>query len=240
MARSPVTASLDARPPGLEGIGLFQGVDPETRSEIARQCRWRRCAADEQVLDRDSDSREVWFVAQGMARVVIYTASGREVALAEVSSGDYFGELAAFDGSPRSASVLAVTDCWIAALPAARFLALLESHPALALDVMRRMANTIRTATDRIVALSTLGANNRVQADVLRLAVAAGPAPDGQARIVPIPVHGDIASRVSTTRETVARVLSDLARKGVITRERDALVVHDMDRLRQLVEDASG
>lgn len=238
MARSPASVPLDPRPPGLDGIALFGDLDPATRADFARLCRWRRCSADEQILDRDSDSREVWFVAQGTVRVVIYTASGREVALAEVTAGDYFGELAAFDGSPRSASVLAVTDCWVAALPAGRFLALLESHPALGLNVMRRLAATIRTATDRIVALSTLGANNRVQAELLRLALAAG-VEGGSARIRPIPIHADMASRVSTTRETVARVLNDLARRGTVTRERDALVVNDVAHLIQLVEDAS-
>jgi len=223
----------------LDGIALFQALPEQAVAEVTRQCRWRRYGADEQILDRDSDSREVYFVAEGTARVIIYTASGREVTLADVCDGDYFGELAAFDGEPRSASVLAVTECWIAALPAGRFLATLESHPALALSVLRRMATTIRTATDRIVALSTLGANNRIQADLLRLALAAGIDAEGHARIRPIPIHGDIASRVSTTRETVARVMGEMARQGLVTRERDALVVHDTAALERLVQDAT-
>lgn len=239
MTRSASSGALSARPPGLEAIALFQALAAETVTELTRQSRWRRFDADEQILDRDSDSREVHFVAEGTARVIIYTASGREVTLADVAAGDYFGELAAFDGEPRSASVLAVTDCWIAALPAARFLATLESHPALALSVMRRMAATIRTATDRIVALSTLGANNRIQAEVLRLAVAAGVDNTGGARIRPIPIHADIAARVSTTRETVARVLGEMARQGLVTRERDALVAHDVAALERLVQDAT-
>lgn len=239
MTPRPPPESHPARPPGLTGIGLFATLSAEDVADLTRHCRWRRHDADEQILDRDSDSREVFFVAEGTVRVIIYTASGREVTLADVHQGDYFGELAAFDGEPRSASVQAVTNCWVAALPAARFLTVLESHPPLALMVLRRMATTIRTATDRIVALSTLGANNRIQADLLRLALTAGSGAGGAARIRPIPVHGDIASRVSTTRETVARVLGDMARQGLVTRERDALVVHDVAALQRLVEDAT-
>jgi CRP-like cAMP-binding protein len=87
--------------------------------------------------------------------------------------------------------------------------------------------------------LSTLAAQNRVQAELLRQA-------QGRERranaaiIAPIPVHSDIASRVSTTRETVARVMNDLARKGIVERRKGALVIHDMRRLESLVEDVRG
>ena len=58
--------------------------------------------------------------------------------------------------------------------------------------------------------------------------------------IKPIPVHADIASRVSTTRETVARVLSDLAREGIVRRTKDSLVIANVDRLSHIVEQVRG
>ena len=58
------------------------------------------------------------------------------------------------------------------------------------------------------------------------------------AMIRPIqPCSGDIAIRIGTTRETVARVLNDLARRGIVKRTKDALVVSDMARLHEMVED---
>jgi len=237
MARTDPTDTVAARPPGLSAVPLFEGLTDSERASVVQACRWRRYTAHEQILDREAKTRDVHFVASGAARIMIYTASGREVALDDIETGGFFGELAAFDGAPRSASVLAVTDCWIASLPAARFLALLEDHPPLAFFVMRRMSQIIRAATERIVDLSTLGANNRVQAEVLREAIAAGVDRTGRAVISPIPIHADIASRVSTTRETVARVLNDLARKGMMTREHEGLVVHDVARLELLVQE---
>ena len=53
-------------------------------------------------------------------------------------------------------------------------------------------------------------------------------------------MHGDIASRVSTTRETVARVLSDLSRQGMVERQKDRLVIDDVDRLEDMVEEVRG
>jgi len=71
--------------------------------------------------------------------------------------------------------------------------------------------------------------------------ISAAKSGQGNAAILkPIPVHGDIASRVSTTRETVARVLNDLARQGIVERTKDALVVHDISQLEHLVEESQG
>jgi predicted transcriptional regulator len=58
-----------------------------------------------------------------------------------------------------------------------------------------------------------------------------------RACIKPMPVHSDIAARVSTARETVARVLGDLTRKGILERERDALVIQDVSRLTKMVKE---
>jgi len=224
----------------LGRVPLFGDLDDSVQRDLTRLCAWKRHDAGEQILDRDSDSRDVYFVVEGTARIMIYTASGREVALDDVEAGGFFGELAAFDGAPRSASVLAVTPCWIAALSAEHFLRVLGDHPTLALVVMRRLAAIIRAATDRIVELSTLGANNRVQADLLRQALTAGVDSAGRAVIAPIPIHADMASRVSTSRETVARVLNDLARQGLVTRQRDSLVVNDVARLEMIVQEVLG
>ena len=80
-------------------------------------------------------------------------------------------------------------------------------HPNIALQVMMRLAKIVRTADERIMDLSTLAAHNRVHAELLRQARIH--IVDGEcARIEPVPVHSDIASRVRTTRETVARVMA--------------------------------
>ena len=104
---------------------------------------------------------------------------------------------------------------------------------------MNLLTRMVRTATDRIMDLSTLAANNRVHADLLRLAK--NHMGDGnRAENSPIPMHSDIASRVSTTRETVARVLNDLARNGLVERQKEVMVVLDVELLSDMVEEVRG
>lgn len=224
----------------LDGIDLLAPLNAEERAAIARQCRWRKYAPQEQIIDRQSQNRDVYLIVRGSVRVVIYSLSGKELTLDDLGAGFYFGELAAIDGHPRSASVMALVETQVAVLPADVFLRVVTSHEGMMLMLLKRLASMVRTSTDRIIDLSTLGANNRVHAELLRQARAAGVNDDGSAVLSPIPVHGDIASRVSTTRETVARVLNDLARQGLVRRDRDALVVLDVEHLDEIVESVRG
>jgi len=223
----------------LSNIGLMSDLKPAERAKIEEACSFRRYDDQEQIIDRQSESTDVFFIIQGTVRVVNYSLSGREITLDDLTEGAYFGELAALDGAPRSASVMALSDCLVATLPQEQFLALLKTHSSISLKMMKSLAGIVRASTDRIMDLSTLAANNRVQADLLRLA-RMHMGDDNRAEISPIPMHSDIASRASTTRETVARVLNDLARRDVVERQKEILVVMDVELLNNMVEEVRG
>lgn len=229
----------DSEHQSLNGIDLLSGLDAESIAALERRCSWRNYASHEQIIDRQSDSRDVYFIVRGKVQVVNYSLSGREITFDDLDDGDHFGELAAIDGQPRSANVVALTDTTVASISPKAFSDLVLEHPKLSLVVMQRLVNIVRKSTERIMDLSTLGANNRVHGELLRLS-RRNMVDDGHAVISPIPVHSDIASRVSTTRETVARVFSDLTRSGILERKGDALRVLDVDRLTDMVEEVRG
>ena len=219
----------------LAGIAMLSELPQTVRQSLEKRCRWRMFAAQEQIIDRQSTSTGVYFVVDGSVRVVNYSLSGREITFDDIVTGAYFGEMAAIDGQPRSANIEALENTTVAILSAEAFRNLLRENPDLAMSLMVRMSTVIRRASERIMDLSTLGANNRVYAEILRLAKD-DVRDDNTAIIRPIPIHGDIASRVSTTRETVARVFGELSRRSLVKRERSALRILDMDRLTEMVE----
>ena len=239
MAGETQTLAADPGPKLLKGVDLLSDLSPQELVEIEELCRFKTFRAGSQVFDRQADTRDVFFVVRGRVRIVNYSLSGREITLDDVGAGGHFGELASIDGQPRSAAVLAVEDSLIVALPQRHFVEALRKYPAIAHRVMIRLARMVRASTERIMDLSTLAANNRVQAELLRQARDTVK-DDNTAIISPIPVHSDIASRVSTTRETVARVLSDLTRQGILERTRDSLVIRDVERLEEMVEEVRG
>jgi CRP-like cAMP-binding protein len=219
----------------LSEIALLSDLPRDALEILKKRCSWRNYAPQEQIIDRQSTTRDVYFIVTGKVRVVNFSLSGREVAFDEIPAGAYFGETAAIDGEPRSATVVSLESTTVAIMSPEAFRGLLIEHPKVALSLMVRMATIIRTSNERIMDLSTLGANNRVYAEILRLAKD-DVKDDNTANIRPTPIHGDIASRVSTTRETVARVLNDLGRKGLVKREKNALHILDMAHLSEMVE----
>ena len=102
-----------------------------------------------------------------------------------------------------------------------------------------RAAGKVRELTARVYEFSVLAVNNRIQAEILRLARRAA-CEGGRARIEVPPTHVEIASRTSTHREAVTRELNRLARLGLIKREGKALIVEDILRLEMMVHRATG
>lgn len=220
----------------LEHFKLLACLPDKERQALEQRCAWRDCRKDEQIIDRDSESRDVYFIVAGAVRVVNYSYSGREVSYDDVGRGGIFGELAAIDGKPRSANIVALRNATVASMSPDAFKQLVTGHPAIAAAVMERLVEIIRESNDRIMDLSTMGAFNRVYAELLRLARTSLDEEDYSAVIDPVPIHSDLASRAGTTRETVARAIGELTRKGVVEKRGQALNVPDVEQLEDIVE----
>ena len=124
-------------------------------------------------------------------------------------------------------------------MTASAFQRLLAKEPTVAQALLPQLVTKIRALTTRVYEFSTLAVNNRIQAELLRLANLA-PRQGKSARIVPAPTHVEIASRISSHREAVTRELNRLSRIGVIERQGSALIVKDVDRLAKMVHEATG
>lgn len=210
----------------LDGMALLASMTPARRAALARRCAWRTHAAGEEILARDEPADAILFITEGRVRVVDFSASGREVAYAVVGAGGHVGELGVIDGAPRSASVMALDRCRVASLPAAAFWELVETESGVAKALLRRLARIIRDNDEKITELATMGAMQRVYRELLRLARPLPGCPDDRRVIDDLPTQETLASRLGTTRETVARVLAHLARTGITKRQSRRLTIH--------------
>jgi CRP-like cAMP-binding protein len=223
----------------LGEVRLLASLAATELAALERRCRWHRYRAGEQILDRDSATRDVLFITDGRIRVVNYAVNGREIAFAVVEAGGHVGELSALDGEARSATLVAVTDSTIAALSAEAFGELLEHHAAIAVALLRHLSKIIRTGDERIAELSVLGAVPRVYREILRLAQP-DPSDASTWRIAELPTQQDIASRVGATRETVARALGQILTAGVVQRHGRTLLIRDREMLEELSDPPEG
>lgn len=118
----------------LDSVPLLAGLHDRVRRRLAETGKRRTYAAEEAIVTEGSTGSAFYIVLSGRARV----ERGGEV-IGQVSSGDFFGELALIEEHARSASVIATeeTDCLL--FPAWEFTALLEEHPELAMPIMKAL-----------------------------------------------------------------------------------------------------
>lgn len=222
----------------LKGVGLLAQLSDEAIEELNRRCAWRRYAPGELILDRDDPSTPVYFLTRGEVRIVIFTGAGKQVSLGEIRAGGHFGELAALDGRPRSASVVALTRATVATMQANVFLDLLRRYPEIDLALLRQLAIWVRSASTRVMELSTLDTRRRIGAELVRLTETRLRADKG-AVISPPPLHADLAARVGARREAVTREINHLSRMGLLHRRRGAWEIPDIERLARMIDTSS-
>lgn len=219
---------------GLKSIRLFDGLPLQALEEVAHECRWRRFTAGQGIVSRQARDNDVYLIISGQVRVTAFSATGRQVTFGDIRAGEWFGDFAAIDGLSRSADVVAIEDTVAASMNPPLFRRLLREHPVMCDRMLHRLVGCVRELTERVFDFSTLGVQNRVHAELLRLARQAGVI-GNVAHIDPAPKHADIASQISTYREQVTRELSAMAKLGLIERSGHALVIPDVARLERLV-----
>jgi CRP/FNR family transcriptional regulator, cyclic AMP receptor protein len=166
-------------------------VLPENKLEIlARDCKWRTYEASQQILSYHDPSLKSSFSHRENCGVIVYSAEGKAVVFTDLRPGAMFGEIAAIDRGPRSAGVEAIETSTIASLTASQFESLLLREPAVSLASIRHVTAEVPRLSERVVEFSALVVQNRIHAELLRLAAdagfAAGRAYSPQPRLSPI------------------------------------------------------
>jgi CRP/FNR family transcriptional regulator, cyclic AMP receptor protein len=221
----------------LAKIKLFRSLSRETIKRLDRRCLWRDVTAREWLLEYEDEGTDVYFVVSGEVRVLIQALSGREMILADIVAGGYFGEMSAIDGARRSASIRALTKSTIARMPARVFWEVVHKRPDVADQLLKQLVQRIRLLNERVNEFNSLDVRHRIYAELLRLARPDRTDPN-RGILSPPPHHAEIASRVSTRREMVARECKALERGGLLLRRRGALVITNLRSLVQRLEEA--
>jgi CRP/FNR family transcriptional regulator, cyclic AMP receptor protein len=225
----------DARPgsphaglAALRRAPMLAGVEPDILAGLAARARWLNYEGGEVVIDFGDATDEVFFIIDGALRVILRTALGHEAILNELGAGEIFGELAAIDGQPRSANVTALRRTSLCAVPAAAFLELALNAPVVGHRLLRLLAARLRAKDERLLEYAALTARQRLISELLRLSRDRGA---GERVLSPPPSQGVLAARINTRRETVSRELARMARAGLISVGRRAIVLHKPETL---------
>jgi len=219
----------------LERVPVFEAMSPDDLRRVAEVAVPRHFAAG-QVIFREGDASDTCYIVRtGHARALRENVDGRAIALAHFGPGDIFGELAMLDGEVRSASVEALSDGELLALPAGEVRALLARHPEITVKLVAALVRRLRAANERISRQSFQTVPSRV-AGVLSQLVAEETPRDGEGGEVTIRMNqADLAQLAGTSRESVSRFLADLERAGIVQPGRGKVTVLAPGKLRNYI-----
>ncbi len=169
------------------------------------------------VVSQDEAGDALFVLVSGRVKVVLYGDSGREIILSMFKTpGDFFGEMSLLDNQPRSATVIAAERSRLLVLSRRDFQAHIEAHPRTALRVLTELSRRLRQADAVIGNLALLDVYGRLAGKLRELAAAEGEECDEGVVLRQRPTQAEIAAMIGTSRETVSRALSDLARRGLV------------------------
>ncbi|MET0245602.1 MAG: Crp/Fnr family transcriptional regulator [Sphingomonas sp.] len=226
-------------PAGLEEENpLLRVAAADVRRDVATRLQSLRYNPGHIIMDRGGPPGDVYFIRSGEAQITIYSLLGRQITVHTIGAGEMVGDLAAFDGGARSASVLAATELRLVRMSRADFRLCIESSPAAALWLAERLASGMRRLTERVYELTVLNVQMRVQCELLRIA-RAGREVQGIVSISPAPTHLELANRVGTNREAVTREIRALCEARILRTGRRSIEFIDVARLEQAVQRAT-
>ena len=229
----PAAPAATANLSSLRRLPFFAGIPEEALAALAAKSRWQVYAPGEVVVDSGDPTDEVFFVAEGAVRVVVRTALGYEAILNDLGAGSFFGELAAIDGTARSANVTALQRTRLCVVAGPAFMELVLASPVAGQRLMRLLAGRLRAKDERLIEFMALPVRQRLMAELLRMSRDRG---GGERVLSPPPPQDVLARRIGTRRETVSREMAEMARADLLTVRRSAIVLHRPEALQAEIE----
>ena len=193
--------------------------------EFLTHCHRRRYPAKSTLIYAGDSSEALYYIVKGSVTVLIEDDDGKEMIIAYLNDGDFFGEMGLFDQEDnRSAWVRAKTECEIAEISYEKFHELSTVHPEFLYALSGQMARRLRDTTRKVGNLAFLDVTGRVARTLLDLCKEpdAMTHPDGmQIKIT----RQEIGRIVGCSREMVGRVLKTLEEQGLVDVKGKTMVV---------------
>ena len=196
-------------------------TDPFVRS-LAALGRLRTYPKNTVFITEGDSSDSVFVILSGRVKVFISDTEGHEMILDTQGPGEYVGEMA-LDGKPRSASVMTLEPTSFSVVGRDPVREAIRHNPDFALDMISRIIDRARIATNSVKDLALLDVYGRVARLLLNMSVESA---DGKLQIPEKITQQEIAERVGASRDMVSRIFRDLTAGGYIKVENRIITIN--------------
>jgi CRP/FNR family cyclic AMP-dependent transcriptional regulator len=228
-----VTIPRDSAVARLRGIPMFSDLPERDIEAFAELVQLRRYSRHSFIINQHDRGGCMYLLVSGRVKVALASPDGKELALNYLEAPSHFGEMSLVDAEPRSADVIATTDVEVLVLEGKDLASAIQIQPKLAVSLIATLSNRLRQTIGRLEDMAFHDATHRVMRVVLNVATASYE--DRGVPVIQGLTHYDIATLAGTSRETASRIISSLARDGIVASKGRRIVV-DLVGLRERLE----
>jgi CRP/FNR family cyclic AMP-dependent transcriptional regulator len=207
----------------LKAVPLFASVPEEQLRMLTVVVARKSVSRSTTVMAGGDATDSLYIVLSGRLKVMMSDSEGKEVILAILGPGEFFGEMGLIDDSPRSASVVAMESCELLSVTKRDFKKCLAENFEMSMAVMRGLVRRLREADRKIGSLALLDVYGRVA----RLLLDMSETVNGEKVVTKRLPKQDIAKMIGASREMVSRVMKDLQMGGYIEVRGSTIVLRD-------------
>ena len=196
----------------LRRVPLLSSLNERQLETLAAGSARRNFPKGRTIVAEGEPSQSLYILLSGRAKVQRSDSEGKEVILAVLGSGDFFGEMSLIDEAPRSASVITLESCDFMSINKEAFRSMLMQSPEMAMAVMKGMVRRLREADKKIETLALLDVYGRVARVLLDFSELV----NGERIVKNKLPRQEIAKMIGASREMVSRVMKGLEIDGYI------------------------
>ena len=211
----------------LRSVSIFSDLSDVELVSISKKMTPYSYSKGEFIVMEEMEGQQCYFITHGSVKITRSSKEGREVILAILTAGEFFGEMSLLDGETRSANVLTLEETKVLALNRNDFMATLEEYPRVSIQLLKELTIRLRNSDLQIASLTLSDAEKRIGLCILRLAGEQGTIKQGHVKTKKFHFQHDIANMSGTSRETVSRTLVLFEQNGLIQREGRQLTIVD-------------
>lgn len=231
LKRNPRAQSPGAGTETLRRVPYFASLPAAELQQLAARCTVRSVGAGEALFEEGEPCRGLLIVADGRVEVRQISLRGREQVFHTEGPGATLGEAPLLDGGGYIASAVALVSTRLLFLPRAEVLRLCQRRPAVALAMLRTLARRVRHFASIVSDLAFRPVTERL-ARYLDMSIEKPIKPGISIELTL--TQAQLAARLGTVRELVARAFAQLDESGVISRDRSRVIIRDPARLASL------
>lgn len=228
-----VDTRMDDRVALLRGSMLFADLPDAQLTALAERLRRRTFRRNEVIFHRGDPGGVLYLIREGKVKIHLPSEEGDETVLALLGAGSCFGEIAALDGGPRSATVTAAEPAETFALYRDDLLGFVTGHPDVALALLGTLAARLRRTNEWLEDAYFLDLDQRLARRLDELATEQGhEVADGIEVAFPL-TQTDLAGMLGATRVTINRQLGIYQDAGILRLGKGAFTVTNLPALRR-------